>query len=192
MCDTNVNMNASANKGERVLSCAAACIEDGDVSGALEQLERLARDANDSSLGVTALVATSCNRLLDALVDSIDTAENLASYHRAKGMLELVQGEDVLAAAHLSVSLRFAASDYARDTLGQIRERNGKRFEILSYNDALGRLLAARQPIGPTQRVVDKLQHQLDKAKAAGDDATARQVAKQLYGLTLNGRYLQD
>ena len=188
MCDTNVNMNA----GERVLSCAAACIEDGNVSGALEQLERLARDANDSSMGVTALVATSCNRLLDALVDSIDTAENLASYHRAKGMLALAQGEDVLAAAHLSVSLRFAANDYARNTLAQIRKRNGKRFEVLSYNDAIGCLLAARQAIGPTQKVVDQLQHQLDKEKSAGNDLTARQVAKQLYGLTLNGRYLQD
>ncbi|MBP3893139.1 MAG: hypothetical protein J6D34_03775 [Atopobiaceae bacterium] len=167
-----------------------AAIGNGDDALALRLLERSAADACGPSPDGGSQALDAYDHLLDELLDGITRPEDLACYHRAKGLLALAQGDDRLAAAHLSVSLRFGASDAARSTLLQIRERNGSRFDIGSYNEALELLLASHRSIGPVQGITQLLEKQLDQECAAGNDAAATWTAQELYNLTLDKRYL--
>ena len=178
----------AANQG---MAEVKAAIDSGDDSRALHLLEQLAADACGPMPDGGSQALEAYDRLLDELLDGITKSGDLACYHRAKGLLAMAREDDRLAAAHLSVSLRFGASEMARATLLEIRERNGSRFDITSYNDAVELLLTERRGIGPVQKVTQALEKELAQARDDSDDETAARAAHELYNLTLDKRYLR-
>lgn len=166
------------------LADARAAAARGDIAAALEQLEQLALDAP------SPMVCEACERELAALLDGVTTPEQLASYHRAQGYLALAQDEAELAAAHLSFSLRFDASEQALQTLNRIRERKGRNFPITTYDDAMRLLVSTHVKLGPVERIVSRLKEQLAQARQQDDAAQAQRVSNKLYDLTLDSSYL--
>lgn len=166
------------------LAAARAMREQGNISRALDILEEIALDEP------TLSIEEACQQDLDAMLDGITSPQDLATYHRAKGYLALGSGEDELAAAHLSISLRFAPSAQALDTLERIRQYNGRDFPITTYDDAVRLMVTSRIDMGPTERIVELLRKELDEARERDDAYAAQQAAKKLYDLTLDRSYL--
>lgn len=191
MSSKNTSVGGPMEAASRGMADVMTAVRSGDNARALRLLEQLAADACGPMPDGGSQALDAYDRLLDEMLDSITHSGDLACYHRAKGLLALAREDDRLAAAHLSVSLRFGASDMARATLLEIRERNGSRFDIGSYNDAVELLLTARRSIGPVQRVIQVLEDELAQARDEYDDETAARAAHELYNLTLDKRYLR-
>ena len=184
MSHSQTGTNGPIESTRNALAEARAAEERSDTTRALEIYEGIA-------LGEPSLsIEEACQRDLDALLGSITSPQDLATYHRAKGYLALGGGEDELSAAHLAISLRFAPNTEAIATLERIRQRNGRKFPITTYDDAVRLMVTSRIDMGPTERIVENLQKKLDEARKRDDTDAARQVAKKLYDLTLDRSYL--